>query len=296
MGTPNVKLSVGLDLEKEEDRAAYEILKPLASSRRKSYILNSIIASSTKTSKLEITLKIFSVIVSFLLVFLSIHFTFIFNHLVMAYIWALLLSCSLVIFTTLAPTVATYVSGMTRRLFYVLWFIGISYSIFTAFAGQYNSFRAYVSVESANDTTSLVEEIASQEAAIVSEIQELKELQTPYKNLIDDLSSTPERKVDYPQTWKDANSKFDALQSKIDAKQERLDSLREQRLSTVTSHSETTSIETTTVYTWLSDLLGIRAELLEFLILVLPSCFIDFASSILLKFALGKPTTVRRKE
>lgn len=283
-----VKLELGLDLTKNEDKEAYYYLKTLSAAERKSTIIDSILFK-LKQSKFPVllVLKLFATVVSVLLVVLSIHFTYDHNNLVMPSFWALLLSIALVVFTSFALTVSTYTKGLTFHLFRLLWVIGITYSVFTAFAGQYDSFRSYVSLEASTDKTSLIKALADQEQSLISDIEQLRSSQEPYAALIEDLSSSPEKKVDYPQTWRDANVRFDALQAKIDAKQAQLDELRSKQLDCLDTSS---SVSTTTVYTWLSRLIHIPADVIELFILFLPSCFIDLASSLLLKFALGKST------
>lgn len=286
-----VKLSLDLDLSRETDSRAYQILRSLESpAERKAMILS--FATKKQRRKTFLFLSIFSVIVSALLILLSTHFTYDFQLLVMPRFWAFLLSFAIVLFTSFALTIASYTTGATHQLFRVLWVIGILYSIFTAFAGQYNSFRSYNATEVVNDTDLALTALNNQLESLELQKQAAIEGQTPYKKLIDELSESPEKKTEYPQTWKDANARFDSFQDKIDSLNEQILSVQNQITEASISSSR---VEHQTVYSWLAELLHLKAEFIEFIILMLPSIFIDLASSLLLKFALGKTPVVTRK-
>ena len=157
-----------------------------------------------------------------------------------------------------------------------MWSIGVAYSIFTALASQMEDFRKYI----ANDIT-----IISSKRDLIYEKQ-LRDLIKREQELIPSIqleieyNNNPDLKNSHYGTWiriKQNVEELKTVREKISAVQ----------LNMINNVEEQKVIEQNkTIYQWLSEIIGIRSSLIQFLTLLFPSIFIDFVTGIVFKFSL----------
>lgn len=218
----------------------------------------------------------FCFLIGILLLACSVHFTYRFNCEAMNTHWAFILSLAIVCFTSFAFSIAMFTSKKTRSIIYLMWFIGVSYSIFTALASQMEDFRKYI----ANDITHItIQKDSIYQDQLNSLLQREKEL-IPSVNLEKEYNENPDLKNQHYGNW-----------VRIKQNVEELKSIREEikslQLNIFNNVEEQKVVEENkTIYQWLSEILGIRSSLIQFLTLLFPSIFIDFVTGIVFKFSL----------
>ncbi len=220
----------------------------------------------------------------------SIRFTYAFNILVMPNFWAFLLSFSLIVFTSFVFTVRQYLKEQGKNhyaiLFIILWVIGITYSIFTAVAGQYNDFTSVSTVASTEVLESKNELLKQQKEQLTSNLGMYESQLKQHQSIIDDLSQTPEKKVEYPQTWRESRNEIDRLTILIIDTQQQIADIDFELIETSVESNDKQN-----VFDWLSPLLRIDSDSIQFIISLFPAVFIDLVSPFAIMFAF-----YRRKE
>lgn len=222
-------------------------------------------------------IKIVSSVIGTILTGVSIHFTFRFNKLGMNIFWGLMLSISVVCFMSFAFTIRSYVMKKSTRVFIViLWVLGISYSVFTAVSGQFNDFRKY----SASDSSLRVE---SQNKIYEKQLSTLEKKQSELNHWRDqetEYSLNPDLKIENPVTWQKIQKGCEDLNNV----ESQIMEIQDKLLDNI---SEDVVLEET-VYNWLASFLGVRADLIQFIIILFPALFIDLCSTVCFTFAFGK--------
>lgn len=228
-----------------------------------------------KKSKFSL-LQIVCLVLGILLMICSVHFTYVFNKLSMQPVWAFMLSVAIVGYACFAFTIASLAKGFHKTVVYTMYIVGISYSIFTAVASQYDSFKNI----SLDDKTSIMGE------SIDSLKKELKDVETqekellPYVGLEKTYNLDPDLKIHNNGTWheiQDNVQKLSALRDEKSSLQKELKLLSEKQ-------SETNK----NVYTWISTTFHISAGLIQFIVILFPSMFIDIVSGIVIKYSFVK--------
>lgn len=230
-----------------------------------------------KTSMILIGVKALMAVVGFIMIGVSIHFTFNFNSLTMNKFWGFLLSVGIVIFTSFAFTVKSYMSKKSTKIaIVILWTLGIIYSVFTAVASEYNNFRSY----SASDTSSI---IINQKDILTQQLETAQKKQEQLQHWrIEEAEYTADTllKVKNPGTWKSIKEGVLEL-SKVEIEIVEIQNKLMENISV-------NNVEHKTIYKWLSEFLHINADILQFIVVLFPALFIDLCSSICLAFAFGK--------
>jgi hypothetical protein len=152
----------------------------------------------------------------------------------------------------------------------------VSYSIFTALASQMEDFRKYI----ANDVTimstkrdSIYDKQLNDLVKRENELLPSVELETEYNN-------NPDLKNSHYGNWIRIKQNIDELK-KV---REEIESIQ---LNILNNVEEQKVIEQNkTIYQWLSEIVGIKSSLIQFLTLLFPSIFIDFVTGIVFKFSL----------
>ena len=224
-----------------------------------------------------IAMKLFSGIIASFLTIISVHFTFEFNKMMLPTFWAFLMSLSVVLFMSSAFALKSFMnSKFSRQIIVVLWFLGISYSVFTAVSGQFNSVRKY----DAADKTSIVSE---QKEIINDSLKSLKKKESQLLHWREQESlytADPNLKTENPGTWRSIKKgiiELEKTESEIRDCEQKLISLA----------GENTK-ENRSVYEWISEAIGIKVSLIQFFMILFPSVFIDLCSTLLFGFAFGK--------
>ena len=225
-------------------------------------------------------IKVIAIIIGTILTTVSIHFTFGFNKMGMDILWGFLLSTSVVCFMSFAFTIRSYVSKKTTRaLIVILWILGISYSVFTAVSGQFNDFRKYTASDDSVQIESKNKIYEKQLKALEKKQKELlhwREQETEY-------TLNPDLRVENRNTWKDIQIGVEELK-KVESD---ITEIQNKLLNNI----NTEVVLKETVYNWLSGFLGIRADIIQFIIILFPALFIDLCSTVCFTFALGKENT-----
>lgn len=233
--------------------------------------------SKEKKSFTQILVRILTGFIGFVLVACSVHFTYDFNSLAMDKIWGFLLSFAIVVFTSFAFTISSYIDKkFTKVAISILWFLGIAYSVFTAVSGQFNDFRQYT----ASDTTVVIQ---NQEKILKSQLKAAELKQDKLSHWRDEeakYTANTDLKTENPGTWRTIQNGVLEL-SKVENE---IKDIQEKLLNNISV--DNTSNET--VYNWLSGFLHVNAAIIQFIVTLFPALFIDLCSSICLTFALGK--------
>lgn len=220
--------------------------------------------------------KSFCFLIGILLLSCSVHFTYRFNCEAMTTPWAFVLSLAIVCFTSFAFSIAMFTSRKTRLIIYLMWSVGVAYSIFTALASQMEDFRKYI----ANDITSISNKknliYENQLQDLLKREQEL----LPSVKLETEYNNDPDLKNNHYGNWIRIKQNIEEL------KQVRKE-IKSIQLNIFNNVEEQKVIEKNkTIYQWLSEVIGIRASFIQFLTLLFPSIFIDFVTGIVFKFSL----------
>lgn len=218
----------------------------------------------------------FCFLIGILLLSCSVHFTYRFNCEAMSVSWAFILSLAIVCFTSFAFSIAMFTSKKMRTVIYVMWFIGVSYSIFTALASQMEDFRKYI----ANDVTimstkrdSIYDKQLNDLVKRENELLPSVELETEYNN-------NPDLKNSHYGNWV-------RIKQNVDELRKVREEIKSIQLNILNNVEEQKVIEQNkTIYQWLSEIVGIKSSLIQFLTLLFPSIFIDFVTGIVFKFSL----------
>ena len=157
-----------------------------------------------------------------------------------------------------------------------MWCIGVAYSIFTALASQMEDFRKYI----ANDVTIIS---SKKESIYDKRLQDLvkreKEL-LPSVQLEIEYNNNPDLKNSHYGNWIRIKQNVDELK---EVRQE----IKSIQLNMFNEVEEQKEIEQNkTIYQWLSEIIGVKSSLIQFLTLLFPSIFIDFVTGIVFKFSL----------
>lgn len=228
----------------------------------------------------------------------SIKFTYSFNKLNMPVFWGFVLSASIAIFTSFCFTIREYLKQYKRRfqanIFIILYLMGVSYSIFTAVAGQYNDYlinnQKTIENKMIKQTNGRRFELLSeQKNRLVNQIESYRSQLISQQKIIDNLSESPERKFEYNNTWKQANNLISELQDKILELENKISEIDSQLISSVNVESNSDK----NIFDWISDLLKISSGLLQFFISLFPAIFIDLVSPFAIMFAFYKD--IKRK-
>lgn len=234
--------------------------------------------SDVKKTKIDdyFFIRIIMGVVGVILMVCSVHFTYDFNKLAMCKFWSFMLSLAMILFTSLAFTVATIMGGKTSKVIYALWVIGVIYSIFTAVAGQYNDFRKYTS----EDNSMRVEGVGVLLRDKLDDLEQKRDKLIHWRDEEILYTENPDLKLENPSTWKqvkDGVIKLEQVESEISDIQDKL-----------IDNVEINVDANKTVYHWLSMILHIPSDIIQFLIIIFPSVFLDLCSGICLKFAFIK--------
>jgi hypothetical protein len=228
-------------------------------------------------NRLKIAVKVFVGFIGIILMICSVHFTFDFNRLSMKVFWAFCLSFSIVSFMSLAFTIAGYCSEKFEKGFVsFLWFLGFIYSVFTAVSGQYNTFRKYVST----DKSAMIEyqKESFEERMKILEDKRMDLLH--WREQEAEYTLNPDLKTENPGTWNTIKKGVDELRET----EKNIEEVRNDLIKTV----EVDTVSEETVYSWLSRILKISSNRLQFIIILFPSVFIDLCSGLCLVFALSE--------
>ena len=216
-------------------------------------------------------------VIGIILILCSIHFTFNFNKLGMNTFWAFMLSISIVLFMGFAFTIKSYIQSKSTKLgIIILWVLGISYSVFTAVSGQFNEFRQY----SASDNHYQLE---NQKKIFESQLKTLEKKQNEllhWREQETEYSLNPDLKLENPGTWKTIQNGT----KQLNETERKIEEIQEKLLVNIDNNTVTEE----TVYNWLSSFLNVRADIIQFIIILFPALFIDLCSTICLTFSFGK--------
>lgn len=251
-----------------------EVVSPVVSKVRMPYKKK---AAEKQNNFILKIVKMVAVVVGILLTTDSIRFTSNFNNLAMNMFWSLMLSVPVVCFMSFAFTIRSYVTEKSTRMFIViLWILGISYSVFTAVSGQFNEFRKYT----ASDNTVQIE---NKNKIYENQLKALEKKQTEllhWREQETEYSLNPDLKVENPVTWVKIQNGVEELK-KVESD---ITDVQEKLLGNI----NTEVVLEETVYNWLASFLGIRADIIQFIIILFPALFIDLCSTVCFTFALGK--------
>lgn len=164
--------------------------------------------------------------------------------------------------------------------------MGITYSIFTAVAGQYNNYLIQNKTTVQTQLNNAVNEkkmqvLQEQKNNCVAQLNSYKEQMKAQQKIIDNLSESPERKWEYNNTWKQSVASVNSYNSKIEELNEKIIDVDTQILNSVTIQTN----EDKNIYDWISELFHIPASLIQFLISLFPAIFIDLVSPFAISFA-----------
>lgn len=222
----------------------------------------------------------------------SIKFTYSFNKLSMPVFWAFVLSGAIMIFTSFCFTVREFLKEQGKKhqasLFIILYLFGITYSIFTAVAGQYNDFliknETFIenkNIENVNNKK--YELLSEQKERYLEQIEKYKNQIIAQQKIIDNLSESPERKYEYNNTWKQANESVNNFNKEINILEDKINNIDLQLISSIDNNKTSKNI-----FDWIAELFGISSDLLQFIISLFPSIFIDLVSPFAISFAFYK--------
>lgn len=223
----------------------------------------------------------------------SIRFTYSFNKLNMPRLWGFILSSAIAIFTSFCFTIREYLKqdkkNFQANLFIVLYLMGVSYSIFTAVAGQYNDYLInnkntveIKRIESINDKK--YELLSEEKSRYLKQVEKLNNQIESQQKIIDNLSESPERKFEYNNTWKQTLNIISDLQNQVDELEDKISNIDFELISSVVTDSN----ESKNIFDWIADLFKISPDIIQFIISLFPAIFIDLVSPFAIMFAFYK--------
>lgn len=248
--------------------------------------------SSRKYNFIILILRIIMGVVGTGCIITSIKFTYSFNKLTMPKFWAFILSSSLIIFTSFCFTIRDVLKKTNKfqaNIFVFLYFIGIIYSVFTAISGQYNDYLENNKIIIQNKIEESAETkkydiLISEKERYLIQIKSLETQRDSQQKIIDNLSESPERKFEYNNTWKQTTESVKNLNFKILELEDKVSNINVELMNSI----ENTERKTKNIFDWISDLLHISADILQFLISLFPAIFIDLVSPFAIAFAFNK--------
>lgn len=223
----------------------------------------------------------------------SIRFTYSFNKLNMPEFWGFILSSAIAIFTSFCFTVRDFLKKSNKKfqanIFIILYFMGVSYSIFTAIAGQYNDYiisNQTIFENSFNDEINnrKYELLKEQKDRYINQINSYNTQLEAQQKIILDLSSSPERKFEYNNTWKQANALSQKLQEDIQILEDKISEIDSQLINSISVDSN----KNKNIFDWIADLFHISSDIIQFIISLFPAIFIDLVSPFAISFAFNK--------
>ena len=220
----------------------------------------------------------------------SIRFTYTFNKLTMPKVWGFILSASMIVFTSFCFTVREYLLNQNKikqaKLFVGLYIMGVTYSIFTAVAGQYNDYliqnknTVQIRLNNAvNDRT--IELLEEQKKSYFEQIENYELQIKSQQKIIDNLSESPERKYEYNNTWTNSIELINGYNTKIQELQNEIKIIDSKLIESVNIEND----EDKNIYDWLAKLFHINAGMIQFLISLFPAIFIDLITPFAINFA-----------
>ena len=250
-------------------------------------IVNQIIASQqpvkheeSKVEKPDVTyklLKIFAALIGIILIIVSVHFTYDSNKLAMKPFWGFLLSFAIVSYTEFAFTLMSYCDkNITKIVIVILWFLGITYSVFTAVSGQFYDFRQH----NAHDNSLLVDNKTDLLNKQLKQLEDKQSVLSYWREQEKEYTENPDLKTENPGTWKRIQKGIDELNDV----ENNIVSIQNELLDTMSIDV----VSDQTVYNWLSSFLKVNPDKVQFWVILFPSLFIDLCSSLCLSFAFGK--------
>lgn len=247
--------------------------------------------NETKKKRVMFNLcRIIMAVVAVSCILCSIRFTYSFNKLTMPKTWGFILSSSMIIFTSFCFTVREYLLQQNKKkqatLFIALYVMGVTYSIFTAVAGQYNDYliQNKTTVQAQLDNAvneKKMQVLQEQKNNCVAQLNSYKEQIKAQQKIIDNLSESPERKWEYNNTWKQAVASVNSYNERIEILQNKINEVDLQIVENVTVENNSDE----NIYDWLGKLFNISSSLIQFLISLFPAIFIDLVSPFAISFA-----------
>lgn len=207
----------------------------------------------------------------------SIHFTFEFNRLSLPMVWAFILSASTVLFMNIAFVIRNMTKSILKKhVIVVLWLLGITYSVFTAVSGQFNDQRKYVSKDNTSKSIS-ARKIFDKE---IEGLNLKKESLLHWRKLEEEYSLNPDLKIENPGTWKSIKKGSEELLNV----EKKIEEINEKIISNIENMTD----EDRSVFSWIEGVTGQSSDLIQLLIILFPSLFIDLCSTVLIEFAFGE--------
>ena len=247
--------------------------------------------NETKKKRVMFNLcRIIMAVVAVSCILCSIRFTYSFNKLTMPKTWGFILSSSMIIFTSFCFTVREYLLQQNKKkqatLFIALYVMGITYSIFTAVAGQYNDYLIQNKTTVEAKLNNAINEnklqlLQQQKTSYENQIKNYEKQITAQQNIIDNLSQSPEKKWEYNNTWKQAVALVNNCNIKIEQLQNKVAVIDEQIINSITIETN----ESKNIYDWIADLFHISSSLIQFIISLFPALFIDIVTPFAISFA-----------
>jgi hypothetical protein len=180
-----------------------------------------------------------------------------------------------------------WIKGSAVTGFAVLWVVVTFFSIISTVAGQVNEdFKKKEIVESKVDYNKKQQWsiLQDEKKDLQVRLQEHREQSKIYTEVLSGMN-TLEKREDNKGIWWDTNNKLRLNQNNMTKILQQLDSVREKE-RTMLAESKTKelitegNIEKTDFYQWLSKVLNIRADRIQFLLVLLPAVFCDLIAPV----------------
>ena len=228
-------------------------------------------------------------IVAIACILCSVRFTYTFNKLTMPKVWGFILSSSMIVFTSFCFTVREFLLKQNKlrqaKLFVALYIMGVTYSIFTAVAGQYNDYliqnKSTVQIQLNNAISDKKIQLLNQEKQNYNkQILNYENQIKAQQKIIDNLSESPEKKFEYNNTWKNSIDLINSYNEKINQLTKQISDIDLQLIENTTVEND----QDKNIYDWLGKLFHISSGMIQFLISLFPAIFIDLVTPFAIHF------------
>jgi len=254
---------------------------------------------STHREWFVITIRIVMGLIGVGAIILSAYYTSLWAKDFLPIFWAAILSGVVVAFSAFAFEVAVMYFRERKRMaglaFFLLWFVGITYSISTTIAGQYNAFA--VTERAAAVSRSL--QAADTQVLATYRQQELDadtgakntstKLETMYA-IMKDAGQSADKRFEFKNTWKDTMDAITRMEGELKQYQADRKAAQDHIASALRASPDLAKADQVDgipdFYQWMAGILKVSRNMAQFIMGLFPAIFIDFLAPAALTVAL----------
>lgn len=190
-----------------------------------------------------------------------------------------LISLSMVLFMVISPQTIRYIDNrLVRLVVYISFLIALCFSMGSTISGQYN--MTTKNIEASPDRAAVNDLLTIQSTELLMLIKEAQADKVVHQETLRQLSETVESRTENWQSVATERNKIDAFDERIDSLRLELKGIRDKQLDNGLIEEERD------FYLFISELLGIEKQTVEFWVSALPAVFIDIISALCLNLAL----------